>query len=301
MIELEDADKKTTLTDKAVGSSDLSRLGPIQAAQHPIQVPYVDIEAIKSKKPSNWRFARLSARILLFGSCISLLGGAYNKGALPSAAEILPEMRRAPEQTSSTRDRFDFTYRKSTYAVTPRAEYNIAGVVVTHNNISGLGDAYHTSDSVDMKDVCVVWGSNILNDNYRNISYTSEPWTCVISSPDSSVWNRFFADELSNNHLMAKDPAVQAKIQAVRVGDQITMRGLLVDYCPLKDPDILRRTSLVRSDTGNGACEVLFVEDLQILKKATPGAYALYTLGVYGIICALLLRLFIFVKAPYGQ
>jgi hypothetical protein len=62
------------------------------------------------------------------------------------------------------------------------------------------------------------------------------------------------------------------------------MAGLLVDYKVTKDgQDIFtRQTSLTRGDTGNGACEILYVTDLSVVAKgnhgqADAGSYAWYT------------------------
>jgi hypothetical protein len=48
------------------------------------------------------------------------------------------------------------------------------------------------------------------------------------------------------------------------------VRGYLVDYTTFKDgrPAGTRVSSEVRTDTGNGACEVLYVESLDLLGSA---------------------------------
>lgn len=249
---------------------------------------------------ARWRPLLILSRVALFLSLALILAGGRYKGKLPDPGGVVDAVRAAPSQTPTSREPFTFSYRGSSYTVTPKAEYTLNGVVVTHNNISGIGDAYHTSDSVDMKDVCVVWGNNLSSRNYQRITYTSEPWTCVINSNDESVWERFFLDELSNNHLLAGDEAVQSRIRSVRIGDQISLTGTLVDYCPLGQPDYLRKTSLIRTDTGNGACEVVFVESFSILKRATPEWYLAYRVGWWVLGFAIALRFFIFVRAPLG-
>jgi hypothetical protein len=59
------------------------------------------------------------------------------------------------------------------------------------------------------------------------------------------------------------------QIGSIRVGDQIRMTGLLVDYKVTKaGQDIFtRRTSLTRDDTGNGACEILYVTGLSVVVR----------------------------------
>ena len=77
--------------------------------------------------------------------------------------------------------------------------------------------------------------------------------------------------------------AIAAQIDAIHVGDQIRMSGLLVDYQVAKDGREIftRRTSLIRNDTDNGACEILYVTDLAVIAqgehlRADAGRYMWY-------------------------
>ena len=61
------------------------------------------------------------------------------------------------------------------------------------------------------------------------------------------------------------------------------MSGLLVDYQVAMDGREIftRRTSLIRNDTDNGACEILYVTDLAVIAKgehlrADAGRYMWY-------------------------
>ena len=53
-------------------------------------------------------------------------------------------------------------------------------------------------------------------------------------------------------------------------------------------------TSIVRSDTGAGACEVIYVEDLQVLKKANLIARVLFQAGIAGIFTVIAVNIFRF-------
>jgi hypothetical protein len=70
--------------------------------------------------------------------------------------------------------------------------------------------------------------------------------------------------------MVTDDPAIARALRKVRIGDQIRVQGYLVDYTTLKNgvPAGTRVTSTVRTDTGNGACEVLYVESLELLGSA---------------------------------
>lgn len=65
----------------------------------------------------------------------------------------------------------------------------------------------------------------------------------------------------ANMHLIPADEGVRRAMERVRQGELVHIEGFLVDA---SRPDGWRwRTSLSREDTGNGACELVFVETLE--------------------------------------
>lgn len=66
------------------------------------------------------------------------------------------------------------------------------------------------------------------------------------------------AASAANVHLIPATDAVRDQLASVAVGDQVTLRGKLVDV--LADDGWRWRSSRSRSDTGRGSCEVLLVE-----------------------------------------
>lgn len=64
----------------------------------------------------------------------------------------------------------------------------------------------------------------------------------------------------ANMHLIPADEGVRLAMERVRQGELVHIEGFLVDA---SRPDGWRwRTSLSREDTGNGACELVYVEEL---------------------------------------
>jgi hypothetical protein len=84
-------------------------------------------------------------------------------------------------------------------------------------------------------------------------------------------WFRWAARELpiqegelmthaANMHMIPATPAVRAKLLAVREGDVVHLKGKLVKVA---GPDGFRwASSLTRSDTGDGSCEVVWVDSI---------------------------------------
>jgi hypothetical protein len=138
---------------------------------------------------------------------------------LPEISRIEGANKEAePLQAASDGHAFTTTIKGYTYTLTPRATYDISGLVVSQHRGDALFNLYHR------------------------------------------------------------------QIGEIHVGDQIRMTGLLVDYAVTKNGQEIftRRTSLTRNDTGNGACEILYVTDLAVVAtghrlQADAGRYMWYT------------------------
>jgi hypothetical protein len=66
----------------------------------------------------------------------------------------------------------------------------------------------------------------------------------------------------ANWHVIAGNDSVQATLGALRVGSVVTLRGQLVD---IEGSEGGMATSLSRSDTGAGACEILLASSAQVM------------------------------------
>jgi len=204
--------------------------------------------------------------------------------APPDASLIDRTIKEAePLQQLSDGRAFATIIKGYTYTLTPKATYDISGLVVSQHRGDALFNLGHKADPGNIKDVCVVWGEAVTNGSYRKVKFTSGEFTCSYSW-SGVVTPPFNPEKASNNHLIPGSSTIARQIRAIHVGDQIRMAGLLVDYKVTKDgQDIFtRQTSLTRGDTGNGACEILYVTDLSVVAKgnhwqADAGSYAWYT------------------------
>lgn len=218
------------------------------------------------------RIRRLLIPIFFAALALTLVAWG-RKGEAIEPSHIDPELLQEPRQAVTQRSEFSFRYKGKLCRVRPVATYDLHGLVVSHNNIRSIADIYHDSTSVDTKDLCVIWGSNLEGTDFQQVQFKSGPWTCYFSYPPDV---RFVHRELGNNHLITDDEAIRKVIDRVRVGDQIHIQGLLVDYQMSDWESFWRRTSTNRKDSD---CEVVFVEELEILRAGTPGWYLAYRLG----------------------
>jgi hypothetical protein len=195
------------------------------------------------------------------------------KGRLVGPGEIDKALLQNPAQNPTSAEPFDFEYKGRQCRVEPVASWEQWGLVVSHNDIESIADIYHDSTSVDTKDLCVIWGANLQAADYQQVDFKSGPWTCYFSYPGGV---HFHHNALGNNHLITDKPEVRRALDAVRVGDQIRLAGLLVNYQMDDWQDFWRRTSTTRDDNG---CEVVFLKEIEVLRRGTPGWYTAYRLG----------------------
>ena len=245
---------------------------------------------------------RLLSRLAGYSIVLSAIGlgiSFYHKGELPSHRQIDKSLYRQPEQLSTERTPFSFTYADKIYEITPVADYHISGLLVSHNDIRSFWDMYHDKNSVDIKDICLLWGSNLIDDTFKKVSFHNESVSCHFKTHDATSAENFNTAEVSNNHLLASDPEVRRKINESRVGDQVELSGMLINYCPRENRDWIRQTSLSRTDTGGGACEVMFVEEFQFLKKAPRFWYRTYEILRRALVVSVVVKILLFLLLPW--
>ncbi len=158
-------------------------------------------------------------------------------------------------------------FEKQLYTLYPRAQYSIEGLIVSQHRSDSLFDLAHarSGDTLNSRDICTVWGRNLTAGVYRDVDFWSGDWTCYFQWTSPEVGASFKFDEISNTHVLAKDPVIRAKIDELEIGDEYKMSGRLVDYEQAFGGR--RNSSLNRTDTGNGACEVMYVESIEVLRS----------------------------------
>ena len=196
-------------------------------------------------------------------------------GALPSHTQILPALLQEPLQGKTDRPEFSFLYESERYRVKPVASYELWGLVVGHNDIGAIWDIYHTAKAVDTKDLGVVWGKNLANDEFHKVTYWSGSWTINWSYPAGVTFDH---TKIANNHIISDNAGIRRKVDTVRIGDQIHFKGILVNYQASSNPDFWRNSSLTRTDTAGTACEVVFLDSIEVLKAGTPFWYFFFSL-----------------------
>lgn len=220
------------------------------------------------------------------------LAAFFINRSYPSPNKMLPELLLEPIQTDTTQEPFEFDYRGETYEVKPMAEYEMWGLIVSMNDINALTNYYHDKNTVNLQDICVVWGENISSGMYERMKFTSGEWTCYPKRKGTDAIDDFNGSHLGNNHLLASNEQVLKTIRSLNLGDQVHVKGQLVGYAKKGAPaGSFRNSSLSRDDTD---CEVVFVNQIEILQKAHAEWQRVRMYSVYGIAGSIFLEIFFF-------
>ena len=225
---------------------------------------------------------RKAPKFVLMAAAAAFFVSFIMKDRLPGRSGIRPELLQDPVQTKGDLpDPFDVTRKGVTYTVTPLFSYELWGMVVSYHHADSFADISHEAwnDYLNVKDICVLWGRNLETAVYSRMTFKNRDFTCFYRYPDEETGLIFSEDCLSNNHLLPADTIVAGTIMSARKGDQVHLKGWLVNYGIQGSPE-KRLTSTTRKDRGNGACETVFVEEFEVLRAANPAWRALYKLSL---------------------
>jgi hypothetical protein len=209
-------------------------------------------------------------KIFLIANLLLLLTAIWRSDLLPPTQDLHSTLLNEPVQTQVTQPAFTTVSKDIKYTVQALYEYDLVGLVVSKLDANTWWDYIHKewNDSLNIVDLCVVWGNNVRNGAYANIDFSSGQFTCNFSTNSNEAFAAFDQSAISNNHLLTDKVYLAKKMQGVRVGDQIRFRGHLVEYSHNHGLPFKRGSSIVRTDTGNGACETVFVDSFEILKSS---------------------------------
>jgi hypothetical protein len=213
--------------------------------------------------------SRTLIRWTLIASSLLFLLAWWRSDMLPGSTELLAALGDEPVQIALRQPAFAAISHGVTYAVQPLYDYDLYGLVVSKHDAGSWWDYVHRewNDSLNIVDLCLVWGNNVRSAAYADVDFSSGQFTCNFSTRSDSAFAAFDQAAISNNHLLTDNPALAKVLRKVRVGDQIHFRGSLSEYSHHAGFNFKRGTSTIRTDTGNGACETVFIESIKILKS----------------------------------
>jgi hypothetical protein len=197
---------------------------------------------------------RWAVRLVLVAAVALYLLAGRPRGA--AAAEAV-DWHRDPIQTAAGRAPFELETAHGRVTVTPRASYDIAAVVESKEPYWIDATAF-----LSPFDLALAWG-DVATPELRRRLEVGQSWRFFFwRTRDPSVDVPYVISHSANNHIIPADANVRRAIASIGRGDEIRLRGLLVDI--RTDRGLTWNTSLVRTDHGDHGCEIIWVESVQI-------------------------------------
>ncbi len=144
------------------------------------------------------------------------------------------------------------------YRLTRRAEFRIRARVLSRED-------YHWGSDADLAPVDLALGWGVMSDqavlDRIQISQGTR-WYFTRYEHPAPIPDEDIIRNSGNMHMIPANKRLLDKLRKIRRGDIVQARGFLVDID--HDSGFTWRTSLTRNDTGNGSCELFYLEQLTI-------------------------------------
>ena len=154
--------------------------------------------------------------------------------------------------------------RSGRFEMTPLAEYKLSGIVVGKGSYSSGWDG-----ELSPMDLAVAWGKLTEPENGRYVTYSQGyRWYHYRWREGSPVAPSYIASHSSNNHIIPANENIRRAVKTIKRKDRIVLKGFLVNLRGgSQGRAVAWNTSLSRTDTGSGSCELLYVSHVRIDTK----------------------------------
>jgi hypothetical protein len=190
---------------------------------------------------------------------VLVAGAVYNGWQRFEARPVHPgDGVLAPDDPVQTNTDPGTPIRRGRWTLIPRAHYALTARILGRENYYFDGLA-----ALVPEDLALGWGE--MSDNRVlagfDISqsarfYTWRPRGALPIAREEVITHS------ANTHVIPADDEVRAQLARLRVGQVVHFEGLLVDAA--RDDGARARTSMTRTDSGAGACEIMLVQSVAL-------------------------------------
>jgi len=179
-----------------------------------------------------------------------------------------------PDEIDTSRDPIQNSYKSDEpiireiknghFTITPVAGYKISGRVVAKETYPSGWEG-----EISPVDLAIVWGKLAESEYDRYISYSqSNRWYFYQYKAGSPFDNSFVISHSANNHIIPDNENIHEAVKTIGKKEIVVLEGFLVNIKgTYKRQPVTWNTSLSRTDTGNGSCELFYVSKVRIDTK----------------------------------
>ncbi len=166
--------------------------------------------------------------------------------------EVAPDQ---PIQEETDTEKFKF----KGYTIHPLASYHITARVLSTKR-------YYFGREAELSpvDLALGWGPMSNESTLASIKIKQSGRFYYWSTKKFPIPKRDICENSANTHIIPADDDIEKRLKKVRIGNVVEIKGYLI-RAHYRD-GWYWKSSLNRTDTGNGACEVFFAEELEVVK-----------------------------------
>ncbi len=166
-----------------------------------------------------------------------------------------PRQNPLPEQAEFKRDN---------YQITALAEFELEARVLGREDYR-----FDAGAALAPVDLALGWGRMSDEAVLEHVSVSQGGRFYFWSVERFPIPRREVETHSANMHLIPANESVAYRLRKIREGEVVALRGYLVSV--RGENGFNWRSSLTRDDTGNGACELIWVENLRVIQPYSGG------------------------------
>jgi hypothetical protein len=149
------------------------------------------------------------------------------------------------------------TLERNGYRIVPLEPFTIEATVLSKRRYR-----FDRESDLALVDLALGWGPMADPAVSRQIRVSQSDRWYYWRVSELPIPQREIEAHSANMHMIPATPEIEDRLEALRPGDAVRLKGYLVEA---RAPDGWRwRSSLSRTDTGAGACEVVWLEALDV-------------------------------------
>lgn len=142
------------------------------------------------------------------------------------------------------------------YKIIKKAEYKIEALVVSKKEYR-----YGNEAKFSPVDTALAWGELSQKEIVSKVKFSQSNRWYFYEYKEFPLGKEYIATHSSNHHLVPSNKNLKKAVKKIKKGDKIIIKGYLISII---GENYTWNSSLSRNDTGNGACEIVYIESLVI-------------------------------------
>ncbi len=230
-------------------------------------------DKLKNKKHIIWCGVFIVIALSLWGFIVCSVVNEIN---------ITPSIKQSPIQLLMEEKAYQLKLEGYTFDIQPIGAITLWGI------ITSISQAKSEEGKLFI-DICLLWGKNLELYQRNDFQCWHHDGRChlKVKGSDRELFN---IAEFSNSHVLLVNNTIKQQMQSLVVGDQIKLVGKLINIKKANNSKWVK-SSFVRLDVGDGACEIILPSSIDVLVKYKKTNNMIYHILFSIVILLLILKL----------